>query len=248
MASEDHTSEFNVRGLVVIRDGCTKAQCDTCLSELLKGLDIMMQLPGPMNEQNPKRHFLKVPVSKSEAVPKEFSHRRDFSMSHSKNTHALLKTIIADSPAGGVLKDVLGEDGELIEMNAIISEPGSKCQNVHADGDFHASAPRILTMFLALHDIVDESLGPTRFWPETHSPECYADKKWVQPTEERVEERGDYSWYKLNAGDAVIMDQCTWHAGGPNTSDRKRTLLSMTFMQGSGNKNSKCYQLNDFLS
>ena len=131
-------------------------------------------------------------------------------------------------------------------MNAIVSEPGSNCQDVHADGHFNESAPRVLTGFIALHDIVDERLGPTRFWPETHDPKCYSDKQWVPPTKERVEERGDYVWYKLYAGDIVLMDQCTWHAGGPNSTDRKRTLLSLTFIE-SNEKDSKYYQLNDFL-
>ena len=248
MISEDPSSELKKRGLVVIREVCTKSQCDTCMSELTKGLDVMMKLPAPMNEQKPERHFLGFPVSKSTPSPKDFSHRRDFRMSMSKNTIELLTSIIKQSPAGSVLKEVLGDDGELIELTAIVSEPGAKSQDIHADGDFNPLAPQIVTMFLALHNIVDESLGPTRFYPETHKPEFYSDKKWVAPTEDAVKEKGEYDWYKLNAGDAIIMDQCTWHGGGANTSNRKRTLLSLSFTQGSVNKNSKSYTIGDFLA
>ena len=95
MVFEDYTAELNARGLVVIRDCCIKARCNNCLSELQKGFDIMMQLPGVMNEENSKRQFLKFPVSKCAVVPQECSHRRYFTMCHSKNTIELLKTIIA---------------------------------------------------------------------------------------------------------------------------------------------------------
>ena len=124
MVFEDYTAELNARGLVVIRDCCIKTHCNTLLSELQEGFDIMMQLPGAMNEENSKRQFLKFPVSKCSIVPQEFSHRRDFTMCHSKNTNEMLKIIIADSPVGGVLKNILGKEAKLIEMNAIISEPG----------------------------------------------------------------------------------------------------------------------------
>ena len=44
-----------------------------------------------------------------------------------------------------------------------------------------------------------------------------------------VAERGGAVTFELRAGDAVLMDSLTWHAGGANTSDRTRTLLSASF-------------------
>ena len=37
-------------------------------------------------------------------------------------------------------------------------------------------------------------------------------------------------WYALRAGDAVLMDGCTWHRGGANTSGTRRTLLAASFV------------------
>ena len=88
--------------------------------------------------------------------------------------------------------------------------------------------------FFAVHDICDESLGPTKFIANTHKPDCFDDKKWFAPTKQQhIDEREPF-WIPLKAGDAVVMDSHLWHQGGPNSSDQKRTLFSFTFCEHGG--------------
>ena len=160
-----------------------------------------------------------------------------------------------------------------------ISEPGAASQAVHSDDTWSAhGAPRRVTLFLALHDIDDEAMGPTRFWPETHAPRCFPgrtsssttsslaclpviylsfclfpDERWLPPTEARVAQRPPSCWFALSAGDAVLMDSLTWHCGGANSSGRRRTLLSASFVEptpghlGSGGAATTTPRLGDFV-
>ena len=84
-------------------------------------------------------------------------------------------------------------------------------------------------MFVALHDISGE-MGPTHFYPKTHAPRCFPDERWLPPTESLAAERQPV-WFEMKAGDAIIMDALTWHYGGANVSDSRRTLLSFTFVE-----------------
>ena len=100
---------------------------------------------------------------------------------------------------------------------------------MHSDSNWSADAPRLVTMFVALHDLLDERMGPTFFWPNTHLPRCFPGGVWLPPTASLAAERRSV-WYALRAGDAVLMDACTWHRGGANTSETRRSLLAATFV------------------
>ena len=117
---------------------------------------------------------------------------------------------------------------ELRELQVIVSEPGAAAQDVHSDSNW--GTERLVTMFIALHDVLDERMGPTRFWPNTHAPRCFPPScRWLPPTTSLAAERRSV-WYALHAGDAVLMDACTWHRGGANTSGSRRTLLAASFV------------------
>ena len=135
---------------------------------------------------------------------------------------AVLRVALAGE-AGEILVAAVGRDAELRELQLIVSEPGAAAQDVHSDSNWSADAPRLVTMFVALHDLLDERMGPTRFWPNTHAP------PWLPPTASLAAERRPV-WYALRAGDAVLMDACTWHRGGANTSGSRRFLLAATFV------------------
>ena len=54
-------------------------------------------------------------------------------------------------------------------------------------------------------------------------------------------------WHKLNAGDGILMDQMTWHRGGANTSEVRRTLLAVSFVENAkGRGASGQVELGDF--
>ena len=197
-------------GVVVTRAACPEAAsaaCAACLAAGLEGLDRKLALPQTMAERmrGPSlRHF--VPVCPPFAPC--FT--------------AALRVALAGE-AGAILVAAVGRDAELRELQVIVSEPGAAAQDVHSDSNFDIHAPRLVTVFIALHDLLDERMGPTRFWPNTHAP------PWLPPTASLAAERRPV-WYALRAGDAVLMDACTWHRGGANTSGSRRFLLAATFV------------------
>ena len=141
---------------------------------------------------------------------------------------AVLRVALAGE-AGEILVAAVGRDAELRELQVIVSEPGAAAQDVHSDSNYDAAASRLVTVFVALHDLLDERMGPTYFWPNTHAPRCFPGGVWLSPTASLAAERRSV-WYELRAGDAVLMDACTWHRGGANTSGSRRSLLAATFV------------------
>ena len=78
------------------------------------------------------------------------------------------------SPLRAVLGGSVGENAELFELAALVSDPRAPRQPVHPDTPFKAGdGAAIVTTFVALQD-VDESMGPTGFIPQTHTSEAHA--------------------------------------------------------------------------
>ena len=224
--------DLEAQGVVVLRAACTPAACAAGLADVMAGLDQMLLLPLTMAERmregSAARHF--VPVSTA-LVPAAQApeHRRDYKLPLSPCIAALLRAALSGE-AGAIFHRGLGDDAALCELTAITSEVGACAQDVHSDNIWSASAPRLLTMFVALHDQQDERMGPTRFWPHTHAPRCFPGDIWLPPTAARAEERASVC-FDLKAGDAVVFDALAWHCGGANTSECRRTLLSSSFVE-----------------
>ena len=205
-------------GVAVTRAACPEAAsaaCAACLAAGLEGLDRKLALPQTMAERMrgaSLRHF--VPVWPACAAMEPMA--------------ATLRVALAGE-AGALLLAALGRDAELREVQLIVSEPGAAAQDVHSDSNWSADAPRLVTMFVALHDLLDERMGPTFFWPNTHLPRCFPGGVWLAPTASLAAERRSV-WYAQRAGDAVLMDACAWHCGGANTSGTRRTLLAASFV------------------
>mmetsp|Transcript_19299 Transcript_19299/g.50232 ORF Transcript_19299/g.50232 Transcript_19299/m.50232 type:complete len:233 (-) Transcript_19299:18-716(-) len=206
------------------------AACAACLAAGLDGLERKLALPQTMAERmrGPSlRHF--VPVWPACAAMEPVA--------------AALRAALAGE-AGTLLVAALGRDAELRELQVIVSEPGAAAQEVHSDSNWSADAPRLVTMFVALHDVLDECMGPTHFWPHTHLPRGFPGGVWLPPTASLAAERRSV-WYALRAGDAVLMDACTWHRGGANTSGTRRFLLAATFVRDAAAE--RVPRLGDFL-
>ena len=183
------------------------AACAACLAAGLDGLQRKLALPQTMAERMrgaSLRHF--VPVCPASTA-----------------VEAVLRASLAGE-AGAILVSAVGRDAELRELQVIVSEHGAAAQDVHSDSSWGAS--RVITAFVALHDVLDERMGPTHFWPQTHAA------PWLPPTEALALNLRSV-WYALRAGDAVLMDACTWHRGGANTSETRRSLLAASFVASS---------------
>ena len=220
--------ELNDMGVCVARGACGRLECDACLAVVTAGVEAMRLLPAAMAAAEPTRYF--VPIATSpRAVITEASHQRDFRLPLSPCVEAALRAAVAGA-AGAVLAEVVGRDAELVELTAIASLPGAAAQAVHSDSTWSGtSSKRQVTVFLALHDVLDERAGPTRFVPETHAPRCFPGGLWLPPNVDRVADRGGTLCFALRGGDAVLMDALLWHGGGANSSASARTLLSFTF-------------------
>lgn len=231
---------LDANGVCVQRGLCENEVCELCLAEILQGLDHMLALPGPMSKTT-GRDFL--PIATSRAPVKKAEHRRDFKLKFS-SVESVLRAVLSGN-AGAILVDALGRDAEICELSVIRSSPGAASQDWHSDSEWSATGPQLRTMFFALHGILEETMGPTRFCPNTHAPRYFPDERWIPPTPARVAERPSV-WFALNAGDAVLMDSFTWHCGGANTSERPRTLLAVTFVERHGGAASGSLTLGDF--
>ena len=222
-------------GVAVTRAACPEAAaaaCAACLAAGLDGLERKLALPQTMAERMRSggvslRHF--VPICTTSTTIENPTTRSEFRMPFGPGFAAVLRAALAGE-AGALLVAALGRDAELREVQVIVSEPGAAAQDVHSDSNWSADAPRLVTVFIALHDLLDERMGPTYFWPHTHAPRCFPPScRWLPPTASLAAERRSV-WYALHAGDAVLMDACTWHRGGANTSGTRRTLLAASFV------------------
>ena len=230
-------------GVFVTRAACPEAAgaaCAACLAAGLDGLERKLALPQTMAERMrgaSLRHF--VPVT-SAAVAQPTT-RSEFQLPFAPCFAAALRAALAGE-AGALLVAALGRDAELRELQVIVSEPGAAAQDVHSDSNW--GTERLVTMFIALHDVLDERMGPTRFWPNTHAPRCFPGEVWRPPTELLAANLRSV-WYALHAGDAVLMDACTWHRGGANTSGTRRSLLAASFV--ASDRSDRVPRLGDFV-
>jgi len=127
---------------------------------------------------------------------------------------------------------VLGEDAELFELAALVSDPRAPRQPAHPDTPFRAGEDAaVITAFVALQD-VDEDMGPTSVIPRTHTEKAH----------ERFNNKDDGGRERvallretpnhvgvLRAGDANLIDSRLIHCGGSNDSSKRRVLFYMSF-------------------
>mmetsp|Transcript_17285 Transcript_17285/g.35095 ORF Transcript_17285/g.35095 Transcript_17285/m.35095 type:complete len:279 (+) Transcript_17285:136-972(+) len=276
MTRTDSYAEFITRVVSVHRRLCSAGLCSASLASVLENLAEMLSLPQTIAErqreaEGPPRQFLKFSNSrtpqsadKAPASPSvvAFSHCRDFVLPLGAcHVEEILRCICAEENLGRLLRGAVGRDAQLSEVTAIISEPGTPAMQLHSDSSWSAfsqrrmdSRPRMVTLFLALHDILEEAMDPTAFCPETHEQRCFPDNRWRAPADasEALRAEKPSVWFPLSVGDGVVMDSLTWHRGGANTSEKRRVLLAVTFIaasvgQARSEGNFDIFRLCDFL-
>ena len=138
------------------------------------------------------------------------------------------------------VRAALGEDAVLWRRGLVVGLPGAEDQKYHADAPRvppdvwaeHESTAEVqpahsLVVFLPLCDL-NESNGPTSFLPGSH-------QRWTSDALEAEADApgsstaGAPAILDVDAGDAIIFDSRTQHAGGANRSQRARPLLSLVF-------------------
>ena len=156
---------------------------------------------------------------------------------------AALESPPFDLPLDAIWPEVraaLGEDAVLRRRGLVVGLPGASDQAYHADAprvppevwaDHEAAEsmqpPHSLVVFLPLCDL-NERNGPTAFLPGSH-------QRWTSDALEAEADApgsssaGAPAILDVDAGDAIVFDSRTQHAGGANRSQRARPILYLVF-------------------
>ena len=123
--------------------------------------------------------------------------------------------------------------GELYELAAVVTNPGSKRQQVHPDLPYTNKAAPLYVVFLALQDVTVD-MGPTTFLLKTHNDETIQTKTFLGQTsttesKNNVLKTADCKQSTLNKGDAVVFDARVLHCGNANDADKGSTRVLFNF-------------------
>ena len=141
---------------------------------------------------------------------------------------SLQELVGADGSLRFLYENLVTCEGELYELAAVITDPGSKRQQVHPDLPFQEEAP-LYVIFLALQDVTVE-MGPTSFLMRTHTQKENTiffnhDKKDDQLS------GANCRLSTLKKGDAVLFDARILHCGNANdpVNGATRALFNFSF-------------------
>ena len=208
-------------GLLFCGGAVTASLAQSCCAEAEAALEAALALPLEARES------LLTSVREPE-------HRHDFRLSLSGPLLRLLQELLApEAIVGAAVERAFGERASLCECSCIISEgPDAEAQQAHCDtsGD---GGGRLFTAFVALQDLLDGRLGPTRMWPRTHTAEFHKNLREGLAGPLALRARGGISM-TMRAGDAALMDSRLWHSGGANSSAQRRCLLVVSFGDADG--------------
>ena len=164
-------------------------------------------------------------VALAAAVPG--AQRQEVPLSLKSDAVASAAAAVAASPVGRALEDLCGGDAPLFDLCAVVSAPGCASQPLHSDLGFDgAVAAPLYTCFVALQ-ATPSALGPTEFCVGSHTDAA---------AHHVLRGGGDLDAvpFPLAVGAAVLFDARIAHRGGPNSSERHRAFLSMTFANPRG--------------
>jgi len=141
----------------------------------------------------------------------------------------LVKAALAEAltPLAGVISSAVGEDAELFELAALISDPGAPRQPAHPDTPL-TSSPAVCTAFVALQDI-DERMGPTFFLPGTQFSAAHEAFNLGGASKDNLLRTTPRQLGLLKQGDASLFDSRLLHGGSANASPRRRVLFYFSF-------------------
>ena len=158
---------------------------------------------------------------------------------------ALRELLVRDTVLSDTIESILGSaSAQLYELGALISDPGSERQLLHADynyqPDFQPLIPPALTCFIALQPI-EENMGPTTFIPASATEQYHneiAIGQYDGYGSDNDSERGSRSELLstsmnsialLRTGDCALYNPMTLHCGNANRSQKRRVIFYFSF-------------------
>ena len=121
---------------------------------------------------------------------------------------------------GPVLEALVGADGSVVELSAMLTCRGSPAQGLHPDSDARGTSRRLFTIFVALQDVLTRDLGPTRLVPGTHL------ERWAGRDQDdfvHLDRRSVPAL--LGSGGALVYDSRAVHGAGANDGGGRALLL-----------------------
>jgi len=181
----------------------------------------------PLETLDPTRGYLLLPFRDEESVI----------AGNAKGTlvGTLDKLLAPGAPLGEIFCETCGGvDAELYDFNALRTEPGASRQTIHSDTPYQ-SIPGLFCAFIALQD-VSYSMGTTVFIPGTHKQTAQRrsfDEGQYDGRREEMLSSAQSRFSLLKAGDAVVFNMNTLHAGTANfvaeQGGSQRLILELTF-------------------
>jgi len=136
-----------------------------------------------------------------------------------------------------LLEATMTPKAALHEVSSLVADPGAPRQCIHADTIVlpcpqypDASMKPLYTFFIALQD-VEDGMGHTTFLPRTHTPDAHLLWNLGQKQKESLISSLPAVESGLKTGDVVIFDSRCLHAGGANTSNKRRVLFYFTLSE-----------------
>uniref|UniRef100_A0A7S1TKN7 Uncharacterized protein n=1 Tax=Erythrolobus australicus TaxID=1077150 RepID=A0A7S1TKN7_9RHOD len=215
--------EMRLRGVVRINKVLDKKSCIVMLQYINDTLDM---------SKATKRNASKLAADVFGNVYCK-KNRWDLKLAYEEPVQSSLKDCV--SSVQTELLQLCGSDAKLVELAALVSDPGSTRQPVHPDTAFR-DTPSVYTCFVALQD-VRPNMGPTLFIPGSNNAEAQKDFQEAGERGGPVLQR-PFELALLSRGDASLFDSRTLHCGTENDSLQRRVLFYFSFQRsGSDNPN-----------
>ena len=128
-----------------------------------------------------------------------------------------------------LFSSTLSDDAVLYELSALISEPGSQRQMIHADNENQENGcVPLLTVFVSLQEVTPE-MGGTVFLPATHTAEKHDEFACIGDPRDTLLRTTPTVVGLLGPGDASLYDSRVFHCGGANQLDGGSTRAIFYF-------------------
>ena len=222
-------SSFETNGYAVVGDLISTETCELLNQSVLEDVALVRARPEPTHhEQRTGVGHLQLGLRRSAPFVKA--------------------ELVANPLIESIVAELLGAGAWLGFYSGNVNCPGSGTQPLHYDRPYawkseaEATAagepwppPTItLSCSLALFDITAES-GATEIYPGTHRETAVAD--WprgerVQYHPELIAQWGPPGRMAIPAGGICFRDPRMWHRGVPNSGDKARPMIALTYHSG----------------
>ena len=150
----------------------------------------------------------------------------------------VFEDMLAREPIIGLVESILGKNCHLMANNVVRNAPGQAIETYHADDlvffplaeGMKQHDPRltmpvfVCTVQILLTDVPSIEYGPSQYITGSH----YSGRNPDDPKKPNFEGRAPVSILG-KAGDIYLHNGQCWHRGAPNTSNRTRYLLQLSY-------------------